>query len=350
MRAARGKRHRTSVARIMFDLERVLLELEESLQAERWVPGPQRSRLVHDPKERRIHIAPFEDRIVHQALCAEIGPLLERSLIGDTYACRVGRGTHAALHRATGWARFYRYFVHLDVRKLFPAIDHSILFAQLERDVRCAKTLNVIEKILAAGRDADAPRFHFPGDDLWTPATRALGLPIGSLTSQHFANRFLSPMDHRAKDRLRIRPYLRYMDDMLLFANDREELAGWARSLEEQAWKLHLRLHPWEVRPTREGVNFLGFRILPTEVRVRRTSVNRARANLKRAREANDTRFPDRLRAVFAHWAHGDTFRLRTQVLRDLGLLASAYEIHPIETEPERASRPATETEETERE
>ncbi len=146
-----------------------------------------------------------------------------------------------------------------------------------------------------------------------------------------------------------MRPYLRYMDDMLLFANERQELTGWARAVEEQAWKLRLRLHAWEVRPTREGVNFLGFRILPNEVRVRRSSVNRARLNLKRAHEHDDPRFAERLRAVFAHWAHGDTFRLRTAVLRELGLLASAEMEPPEDFETERAFRPANEKDETER-
>jgi hypothetical protein len=91
-------------------------------------------------------------------------------------------------------------------------------------------------EIEGGARWTQPARFHFPGDDLFAPTTRAVGLPIGNLTSQHFANRFLSPVDHRAKDRLRIRPYLRYMDDMLLFDDDAGRLRAFGHALEEACW------------------------------------------------------------------------------------------------------------------
>jgi retron-type reverse transcriptase len=323
-RAARGKRHRAAVARFLFDLERHVVELERALRAGQWRPGRPTLRAIRDPKPRIIAVAPFADRVVHQAVCAFVGPRLESSLIHDTYACRVGRGTHAALARASAWARSYRHFVHLDVRKLFPTIDHGLLLRLLERAVPCEETLLVLRRILASGEDHATVRFHFPGDDLLTPLTRPQGLPIGSLVSQHFANAFLSPVDHLVKDRLRVRAYLRYMDDMLVFGDEASVVRSWAERIEERADRLRLRLHPWEVRPTRSGVNFLGFRILPTEVRVRRSSVRRAQRMLRRAVETKEASLPARLRAVFAHWEHADTYRLRTKVLSELGLLAGA--------------------------
>jgi hypothetical protein len=309
---------------VLFDLEGTVLALERSLRDGSWRPGRPRVHLVRDPKSRLIVAAPFEDRIVHQALCAYLGPLLDRHLVADSFACRTGKGTHAALGRAERWARHYRFFVHLDVRKLFPSIDHAILLAQLARSVSCERTMEVCARIVAAGAAFIEPvRCHFPGDDLFSPLARAVGLPIGSLTSQHFANRFLSPIDHRARDRLGVRAYLRYMDDMLLFADDRAELAFWAAELERAAERLRLRLHPWQVMPTRAGVTFLGFRILPEETRVKRASAERAKRKLARLLgEGDPARFAACLRSVFAHWAHADTYRLRTQVLRDLGLLA----------------------------
>lgn len=130
--------------------------------------------------------------------------------------------------------------------------------------------------ILAAVDPAEAARFHFPGDDLLTPFRRVVGLPIGSLTSQHFANRYLSPVDHKAKDRLRLRDYLRYMDDMLLFDDGRARLVDHALTLEELCQRRRLRLHRWEVMPTEAGVGFLGFRILPDQLRVKATRGHRA--------------------------------------------------------------------------
>lgn len=143
--------------------------------------------------------------------------------------------------------------------------------------------------------------------------------------SSLFHNRYLSPVDHRAKDRLRIRAYLRYMDDMLLFGDDAAELGAWGRALEEGCHRQRLRLHPWQVQRTSSGVGWLGFRILPTAVRVKRTSVNRAKARLLRLASEADTpeqrgRLLASVRSTFAHWRHADTWRLREQTLRELGL------------------------------
>lgn len=336
-RAARGKRRRASVARTLLELEGTVLRLSDQLRSGEWRPGPPRKLVVQDGKRRLISVAPFEDRIVHQALCAEIGPLLDRGLIEHTYACRLGRGTHAALRRAVDWARCRRYFVRLDAQKYFPSIDHEILRAQLGRDVSCPQTLAVCDAILGAVDPAKAARFHFPGDDLFTPFGRAVGLPIGSLTSQHFANRYLSPVDHKAKDRLRIRAYLRYMDDMLLFDDDRARLVDHAHALEELCQRHRLRLHRWEVMPTAAGVGFLGFRILPEQLRVKATSVNRAIARFTRLRlaaERDPGLWPEvtaSIRSTFAHWDHGDTWRLKAKALDKAGLLtpfeAPAWEL-----------------------
>lgn len=328
LRAARGKRRRGNVAQALLFRESVLLDLHDRLRDGSWRPGGARQHTIDDGKRRVISAAPFPDRIVHQALCATLGPLLDRHLIPHTYACRVGLGTHAALRQARLWTGSYRYVLHLDVEKYFPSIDHTILWAQLERDLRCPRTLEVCRLILAAGlQGISSHRVHFPGDDLFSPQDRAVGLPIGNLTSQHFANRYLSPVDHRAKDRLRIRPYLRYMDDMLLFSDDKEQLRAWGHQLEEACWKQRLRLHPWQVRPCKGGVGWLGFRLFPGLVRVKSVAVKRALHRLESLKEQASSspeaqaRFWASLQATLAHFKHADSWRLRTQVLRRLGVL-----------------------------
>jgi hypothetical protein len=329
-RAARGKRHRASVGRALLELEPTVLSLSTALRSASWRPGRATTHAIRDPKPRVIAAAPFVDRVVHQSLCHAVGPLLDRGLVHDTYACRVGRGTHAAVERAVAWARTYRFALHLDVQKFFPSVDHAILLAQLERDIGCPRTLEVCQRILTAGLDVVVPRrWHFPGDDLFTPWQRSVGLPIGNLTSQHFANRFLSPVDHRVKDRLRVRAYLRYMDDFLVFHDDREALREVGVAIEAACMKLRLRLHPWQVVPTRAGVGFLGYRILPDVVRVKRSSVARAQARLADrlavARGNPDAMkaFLASLRSTFAHWKHADSWRLREKTLHDLGILAN---------------------------
>ncbi|MCC6647514.1 MAG: RNA-directed DNA polymerase [Polyangiaceae bacterium] len=325
-RAARGKRRRASVARALLERERVVLDLHRALLSGTWRPSAPSHHVIHDPKTRLITAAPFVDRVVHQACCAALGPALDGHLVSTSFACRVGRGTHAAVALVRRWAAAHAWVLHLDVRRFFPSIDHGILRSQLERHVRCARTLAVCERILEAGAgQREAPGFWFPGDDLFTPHGRRVGLPIGNLTSQHFANRYLSPVDHLAKDRLRVRRYLRYMDDMLLFGDDPAHLRAWGLALEARCHRLRLRLHPWLVRATRDGVGFLGFRVLPGGVvRVKRATVARARRRLADlARDAAATGDPSALlrslRSTFAHWEHADSWRLRDKTLRELG-------------------------------
>ena len=322
-RTARGKRHRPAVARFMLDLERELLRLRDDILGGLWRPLPPRRMVVHDPKPRRISVPAFRDRVMQQCLVAAIGPRVERRLIADTYACRVGAGTHAALERARAWARTWRWWVRLDVQRYFPSIDHAIVREHLAKDVPLRALRELCERVLdAAGTPGS---LHVAGDDLFTPAAHKVGLPLGNLTSQLWANRYLDPVDHLVKDRLRHRGYLRYMDDMLLFDDDRARLEALARTIEGACGALRLRLHPWCVHPTEAGVGFVGYRIYPRYVRVKRTTVRRAEKRLGmrlgRGETLADEPFRDGFRATLAHWDHADSWRLKEKVLRRLGLL-----------------------------
>jgi hypothetical protein len=329
-RAARGKRTRAAVARFRLDLEGEICALRDELCAGVWTPSRPRILAIRDPKPRTISILPFRDRVVHQALGAVLGPAVERRLIRDTYACRVGAGTHAAFRRATAWSRTYRWFVHLDVARFFPSMDHAVVRAQLRQDVQDPLLLDLCDRILRAG-ECERHRAHFPGDDLFAPLAREVGLPLGNLTSQLWANRYLDPVDHLVKDRLRVRGYLRYMDDMLLFHDDRATLRELARAVERACWDLRVRLHAWDVQPTEGGLTFVGYRALPDHVRVRRTSVARAERRLGRMVDeaARGERPPaevwESLRATFAHWSHADTWRLKERLLRRIGLFHDPF-------------------------
>lgn len=313
-----------TVARFRLDLESRLFDLQRALLAGAWRPSPVHHLLVHDPKPRNISVPPFADRVVHQCIAAVIEPRHERRMIADSFACRRGFGTHAALHKAKAWSRTYRWWVRLDVAQFFPSIDHAIVREQLARDLPPIPLRALCERILAAsGRRGGV---YVPGDDLFAPAARTVGLPLGSLTSQLWANRFLDPVDHHVKDRLRHRAYLRYMDDMLLFADDHRALEQIARKVEAACHALRLRLHPWSVQPTAGGVGFVGYRVMPDHVRLRRSSVARAmrrmRWRMAHGESLTDPSFRAALRAVFAHWGHADAWRLRNRALWELGLHA----------------------------
>lgn len=321
-RAAREKRLRPAVARFKLTLERELLDLHADLLADVWRPAAPRIVHLRDPKPRVISIPPFRDRVVHQALCVGLAPRIERRLITHSFACRVGQGSHAALRLARAWARTYGWWVRLDVARYFPTIDHAVVREHLARDVPEEPIRALCSRILDAAGTVGGQ--HVPGDDLFAASGRRVGLPLGNLTSQLWANRYLDPIDHLVKDRLRHRPYLRYMDDMLLLHDDRAALTALAREVETACHGLRLRLHPWSVQPTAAGVGFVGFRIMPDHVRVRRSTVRRAEGRMReqlRIAGGVTEDFQAGLRSVFAHWDHADTWRLKERTLHRLRLL-----------------------------
>lgn len=326
--ARRGKRHKAAVAGFEFDLEQNLLALERELATQSYRPGGYTHFFIHEPKQRLISAAPFRDRVVHHALCQVIEPIWEARFIPTSYACRVGKGTHRALDQAQAWLRRYRYAFQGDIVKYFPAIDHELLRGLLARHLGDRRVLALIDRILAGGANLpanEAPPVYLPGDDLWA-ALRPKGLPIGNLTSQFWANVFLHQLDQFVKQELRCPAYLRYMDDFVLFSDDKAQLHAWRVAIREfLASRLRLVLHPRKsvVFPTKVGLDFCGFRLYHSHRRLRRGSIRRFVARFRRQRaayrcgELSLTDWQTSLRCWLAHAAHGDTWRLRRRLLAD---------------------------------
>ena len=312
-RAARGKRHRPEVARFLMDAETHCLALERALRlpaahAHAWRPGPVRRFPIRDPKPRTITEVPFADRVVHHALMVVAEPYLERRAVFDSYACRKGKGQHAALHRAHRFARACDWALKADVASYFASIPHDGLMALVRRCVPDRATCDLLERIVRSPGLETAP---------------GRGLPIGALTSQHLANLYLSPLDHWLKDDLGLRRYVRYMDDFIVFG-DRAALRQLRSVLEEFLGRrlgLALNLRATRVLPTRDGVPFLGFSIRPGSVRARPATARRFRRRLA----ALDARYAlgditeeecaARLGSVCAHLSAWDTHALRTNAL-----------------------------------
>ncbi len=149
----------------------------------------------------------------------------ERSFIADSYACRKGKGTHAAVNRCQQFARRFRYVLKADIQKFFPSLDHEILKALVARKIKDPDVLWLVGQIIDHSNPQEEVLNYFPGDDLFTPGERRRGIPIGNQTSQFFANVYLDPLDHFVKDRLGIKGYVRYVDDFLVFSDDKQHLA-----------------------------------------------------------------------------------------------------------------------------
>ncbi len=321
--AARGKRRRPDIARFDYHLEGQLLRLRDELLAGTYRPSPYRRFTVADPKPRVISAAPFRDRVVHHALCNIIEPLFERRFIPDSYASRAGKGIHQALDRCAHFAQRYRYVLRCDIVQFFPSIDLAILRRSLGRVIRDDAILALCDHILAGGAHELSDQYQlvlYPGDDPDQAAARLRGLPIGNQTSQFWANCYLNPLDHFVKEELRCRAYLRYVDDFLLFADDKQTLHRWkAAIISFLATRLRLMLHEREsaVAPIGSGIPFLGFRVYPDHRRLRRRNgvafLRRLRAMREEyaARKLTEAEVTRRVQGWVAHVSHGDTWGLR---------------------------------------
>ncbi|MBF0311177.1 MAG: RNA-dependent DNA polymerase [Magnetococcales bacterium] len=315
-KAWRGKKDKVRIADFYFNLEPELLLLQHELISGRYQPRPYHVFTVTDPKRREIAAADFRDRVVHHAIIQILEPLFERRLIFDTYACRLGKGAHAAVQRAQTFARRHPFFLKCDVRKYFQSVDHAILNTLLARIIKDPLVLDLLARIIA---------HPVPGH------ATGKGIPIGNLTSQHFANLYLGELDHFLKERMGIPSYLRYMDDFLCFGESRSFLHGMHETV-RQFLADHLALELKEtatlLTPTSEGIPFLGFQLFPATIRLPHRGMARFRHNLAaRTRAFQKGEIHERLLSLsigsmIGHMVHADTLALRRQLFSavvDLG-------------------------------
>ncbi len=327
-KAQKGKRNQEVVSKFIYYREVELEQMQNELESKTYKPGAYKTFEILEPRPRMISAAPYRDRVVHHALCNIVLPIFERTYIDDTYANRLGYGTHRALRRFTSFARSSRYILQCDIKKYFPSIDHEILKTLLRRKIKCKDTLWLLDTIIDNSNPQIPIIEYFSGDDLLTPLLRRRGLPVGNLTSQFFGNVYLNGFDHFIKEQLNVSKYVRYVDDFALFSDDRSFLAEARLAMEEYLASLRLKLHPAKSQlfETRHGANFLGFRILPDRIRVRTENLRRAKRRLKRLKteyaegKIELEHVSRSIRSWIAHLKHGDTWRLRTKIFEDFVL------------------------------
>ncbi len=263
-RAQSGKALRPDVRAFRSNLDQNLKDLGEALSQGFFVPGPYQQFKIFDPKPRLITAPCFRDRVAHHAIMNVCEPIFERSLINDTYACRVGKGRLKALGRSVEYSGRFRYALKLDMRRYFDSISHEILMRLLARHFREERLLRLFQSIVEAF-DCFSGR----------------GLPIGSLTSQHFANFYLGPLDRFVKETLRLPGYVRYMDDAVLWSNERSFLKSCAMEIETFLGEtVSLVLNPVRLSASRQGFDFLGCRVYPDHLKLNERSRRRFRRKM----------------------------------------------------------------------
>jgi RNA-directed DNA polymerase len=283
-KARRGKGQSFELARFALNLEPELIALQRELESGDYTPGEYRLFTIYERKPRLIAAAPFHDRVVHHALMNLLEPLLDRTFIHDSYACRVGKGVHKAVDRYQCWARRYAYALKMDVAQYFPSIDHGILKEKLRRRIKDRRVLKLLDRIIDTSPQGNGPLGYFTGDDLFTPLARRIGIPIGNLTSQFLANLYLDDLDHYVKEQLGVRAYLRYVDDMVVLDDDKMKLTDIRLAVRDRLARDRLLLHPRKahVSPTMLGLNLLGYLVYPTRRRLRNDNGHRFARKLRR--------------------------------------------------------------------
>ncbi len=323
--AGRGKRGLANVARFRFDLENQLCRIQDDLISQSYEPGPYHTFEICEPKRRLISAAPFRDRVIHHALCNVLEPIFERCFLFDSYACRKGKGTHAAVDRFQSFARQHRYVLKCDVQKFFPSVDHELLKGLLARKIKDHDVLWLIDRIIDSSNPQDPVLRWYPGDGLLTPSERRRGMPIGNQTSQFFANVFLNPFDHFIRETIRVPGYVRYCDDFAIFGDDKAWLADVRERCRQFLRSLRLTLHPAKsvVSRTQDGCQFLGYRVFPRRRRLPRTNLVKFRRRLRIMQRDFAAGFIDcsairrRLVSWIGHALHADTEQLRSHILGD---------------------------------
>lgn len=252
-KARKGKTKKDYVKEFEQDTLGNLLKLQEELEKQIYSPQPLKTFILRDPKTRKISKSAFRDRIVHHALFRIIEPIFDKTFIYDSCANRIRKGNLFALNRlnlfkrkVTNNLRKEAFCLKADIKHYFQEVSHKILLKIINRRIKDDKVLLLIKKILENGQ-----------------TSFDIGMPLGNLTSQFFADVYLNELDYFVKHKLRAKYYIRYVDDFVILYNSREQLKKWKEEIDRFLRKeLKLELHPQKSKliPLSRGIDFVGFR------------------------------------------------------------------------------------------
>lgn len=287
--AARGKRATAGYLQFHQNEAANIARIHAALIDGTYRPGAPRVFVVHEPKPREISALPFVDRVVQHALCNVIEPIFDAVFLPQSYACRKGKGTHAAaitvqsmLRRSPG-----AWVLKTDFSKYFASVDRAVLHREFRRKISCPKTLDLLERFIP---------------------TTGVGLPIGNLTSQLAANLYGHIVDRWLVHEVGVTRFARYMDDVVVIGDDRDEMRELQRKMQQfAAQEMRLRFSRWSVQPCDRGVNFCGYRIWNTHKLLRRRSVAAAKRKITRYTARGDRQALDKFLAAWrghAQWAN----------------------------------------------
>ena len=306
-----GKRKKKDVADFELHLEDNLFLLHEKLLNGSYIPDPYQPFSISDPKPRRIHKATVRDRVLNQAVFRILYPIFNKSFIYDSYSSRQGKGTHIAVSRLFNAVRKVSknwhssgYVLKCDIAKFFDSVDHDIQFEFLKNKIKDEQVLILLEKIIQSFEKS-----------------KNKGIPLGNVTSQLFANVYLHELDHFVKHTLRAKQYFRYADDFVILDVDKNVLEDYERKIREFLLeKLQLRLHDNKVfiRKISQGIDFLGYVVLPYTLVLRTKTKNRIFKKLIQTKNEKDEKFFQKIDSYLAVLKHCKSRAIKKEIFESL--------------------------------
>ncbi|MEO0339414.1 MAG: RNA-directed DNA polymerase [Bacteroidota bacterium] len=258
-KASKGKRYARSVLAYQAELTDNLLRLQQEIRSGKVIVGDYRYFLVFEPKRREICASAFREQVLHHALMNVCHPYFDQFQIYDSYASRKGKGTYTCLDRARKFTFQNEWYLKLDVRQFFASVHHAVLKQQLYQRFKEERLNSILYQIIDSFE-----------------ASPGRGLPIGNLTSQYFANHYLAKLDHYIKEELDCKTYVRYMDDMICWSNNKAALKEYKTAIVSYIREeLQMELKPAQLNRTKNGLPFLGYRLFPYQVRLLQKSKQR---------------------------------------------------------------------------
>lgn len=313
-----NKQKKRDVLKFEWRLEENIFQLHRDLKYHRYKHGIYASFYIRDPKQRHIHKATVRDRVLHHAVFASLNPIFEPTFIPNSFSCRVGKGTHRAVTllekqtRQTSQNGFRPCFVlKCDIKKFFGTVDHKTLLNIINKRIKDDEAMWLIKILIAS--------FHSRFSNLFENK----GLPLGNLTSQLFANLYLNEFDQFVKGTLRIKNYIRYTDDFVIVAESETYLKNLIAPISFfLSKKLALELHPKKViiRKFSQGIDFLGYIILPHYQLLRTKTKQRIFKKLKKRFEEYKTgvisaqTLKQSLQSYLGVLSHANTYKLQQEL------------------------------------
>lgn len=310
-KARKCKRYRKDVLLFTKDKEDNLETVRNDILGLSYEPSEYRYFKVYEPKERQIMALPFYDRVVQHAINNVLEPIFNQRFIFHSYACRKTKGMHAASDTLQEWLYEWQkfhpdqplYAIKADIHHYFQSINHDVLKAELRKVIKDAGALVLIDRII--DHNGQMPD--------------GVGIPVGNLTSQLFANIYLNKLDQYIKHTLGAKYYMRYMDDFIILSPDKEQLRRWLADIERFLRdELKLELNPkTTILAAKNGIDFVGYKHRATHRKVRPDSVKRIKKTIKKYESGKITK--EQLQKSIASWTghagHADSYNLQKKVI-----------------------------------